>query len=389
MNKKYSISAFFPCYNDKGTISGLVEGAAEELRKLTDDFEVIVIDDGSTDGCRDSLKELAKKHDYLKLVFHRRNQGYGGSLQSGFRTASKDLIFYTDGDAQYDIKELPLLYQRMSDDVDFVNGYKIKRHDPWYRIIIGKIYHHIMKIGFGFKIRDVDCDFRLIRRKVFDKINLEYTSGVICIEMITKFGQAGLKFREVGITHRYREYGYSQFFNFPRLFKVFVNLFKLWWEVKFLYFIKGRSLEGINFDKEIKVKNSGIIRLQFFNDFTDGNLVIGESNKNIPFEIKRVFFINNLSNARAIRGEHAHKKLKQIIFCINGSFTLTLDDGDKKQELLINNPYYGIKIYSKLWHKMTNFSKDCVILVLADDYYEENDYIRNYDDFLKYISKKK
>lgn len=137
--------------------------------------------------------------------------------------------------------------------------------------------------------------------------------------------------------------------------------------------------------KRIKVKNSGIIKLQFFNDFPDGNLVIGESKKSVPFEIKRIYFINNLFNKKSIRGKHAHKKLEQIIFCINGHFTLNLDDGKKKQSILMNDPYYGARLGPKLWHTMTKFSNDCVILVLASDYYEEKDYIRDYEEFLRYV----
>ncbi|MCK4386482.1 MAG: FdtA/QdtA family cupin domain-containing protein [Candidatus Pacebacteria bacterium] len=137
--------------------------------------------------------------------------------------------------------------------------------------------------------------------------------------------------------------------------------------------------------KKIKVKNSGIIKLQSYDDFPDGNLTIAESRKNIPFDIKRVYFINNLFNNKSIRGKHAHKKLKQIIFCINGHFTLNLDDGKNKQKILMNNPSYGIYLGSKLWHTMNKFSSNCVILVLAEDYYTEKDYLRNYNDFLKYI----
>ena len=137
--------------------------------------------------------------------------------------------------------------------------------------------------------------------------------------------------------------------------------------------------------KKIKVKNSGIIKLQFFNDFPDGNLVIGEGKKNIPFSIKRVYFINNLFNKKARRGFHAHKKLEQIIFCVNGHFTLTLDDGATKQKILMDDPYYGVRLGPKLWHTMTQFSSDCVILVLANNYFKEKDYIRDYEEFLKYI----
>ncbi|MBA3047762.1 FdtA/QdtA family cupin domain-containing protein [Patescibacteria group bacterium] len=139
--------------------------------------------------------------------------------------------------------------------------------------------------------------------------------------------------------------------------------------------------------KKIKVKNSGIIKLQFFDDFPDGNLVIGEAKKNVPFNIKRFYYINNLFNKKSHRGLHAHKKLEQIIFCVNGHFTLLLDDGEIKQNILIDDPYSGIRLGPKLWHHMTKFSSDCVILVLADDYYKESDYIRNYNKFLEYIKK--
>ena len=140
-------------------------------------------------------------------------------------------------------------------------------------------------------------------------------------------------------------------------------------------------------NQTMKVKNSGVIRLQFFRDYPDGDLYIGESSKSVPFEIKRVYFINNLANPKAVRGKHAHKKLEQAIFCINGSFMLHLDDGTNKQKLLLDNSSHGVRLGPMLWVAMTEFSKDCVVLVLADDYYNESDYIRDYEEFLKYVNK--
>lgn len=136
----------------------------------------------------------------------------------------------------------------------------------------------------------------------------------------------------------------------------------------------------------IKVKNSGIIKLELHHDFPDGDLIIGEVKKNIPFVIKRVYFINNLFNKKAIRGHHAHKQLEQVIFCINGSFVLGLDDGKNKQKILLNNPANGVILGRLLWHTMEKFSTDCVILVLASDYYDEHDYLRNYDEFIQCIN---
>ncbi len=135
-------------------------------------------------------------------------------------------------------------------------------------------------------------------------------------------------------------------------------------------------------DVKIKVENSGIVKLNFFDDFPDGNLTIAEGGENIPFDIKRVYFINNLFNKKSVRGKHAHKELEQIILCINGHFTLNLDDGNIKQSVFLDDSHVGIKLGRMLWHEMKGFSNDCVILVFASEHYDENDYIRNYQDFL-------
>ncbi len=226
-----SISAFFPCYNDGGTIASMVALMDMTLRQITEDYEIIIIDDGSTDHARSVLKELESHYPRLRLVFHEKNRGYGGALKSGFNHATKDLVFYTDGDMQYDVTELKNLAKAFDDSVDVVNGYKIQRHDPLHRIVIGRIYHNVMRLAFGFTLRDVDCDFRLIRRSVMDRIDLEYDSGVICVEMIKKLTDLPVRFAEVPVHHFYRSYGKSQFFNFPRLIQVALNLAGLWWKL--------------------------------------------------------------------------------------------------------------------------------------------------------------
>jgi dTDP-4-dehydrorhamnose 3,5-epimerase-like enzyme len=136
---------------------------------------------------------------------------------------------------------------------------------------------------------------------------------------------------------------------------------------------------------DIKVKNSGWVELQTFDDRPDGILCIGEELKNIPFNIKRFYFISNLGNRQAVRGKHAHREIEQILFCISGGFDLLLDDGLSKQTIRMEDPGKGILLGKMLWHEMTNFSNDCVILVVANDYYRAEDYIRNYDDFNREI----
>ncbi len=226
------ISVFFPCYNDSHTIGGLVEDAIATLEKLTDKFEVIVVDDGSSDGSQEVLRDLTKKYPNLfRPIFHKRNRGYGGALKDGFRNARHDLVFYTDGDGQYDVKELPILYSLMTKDVNFINGIKMERMDFVYRVIVGNFYALLMRWAFLLPIYDVDCDFRLIRRSLLLKLNLKSESGSVCVELVKKAQQAGAKFRQVSVHHYPRKYGESQFFRPLRLIKTFVELIPLWWEL--------------------------------------------------------------------------------------------------------------------------------------------------------------
>lgn len=135
----------------------------------------------------------------------------------------------------------------------------------------------------------------------------------------------------------------------------------------------------------IRVANSGFVRLNCFEDLPDGNLFIAEARREIPFPIKRVYFINCLANPKAVRGRHAHRRLEQMIFCINGSFMLHLDDGRRKQRMRLDDPAVGIRLGPYLWHTMSSFSYDCVILVFAADWYDATDYIRDYAEFRREV----
>jgi glycosyltransferase involved in cell wall biosynthesis len=152
-------------------------------------------------------------------------------LRSGFAAATKELIAYTDGDAQYDPSEIAALWARLRDDSDMVTGYKISRSDPLHRIVIGRVYHYTVKMLFALRVRDVDCDFRLMRRSIFDKVQLTRSSGVICVELMKKVQDHGFRLAEVPVHHYHRTYGKSQFFNFPRVARTLLDLARLWLEL--------------------------------------------------------------------------------------------------------------------------------------------------------------
>lgn len=226
-----SLSIFFPVYNDWGTIASMTALAITTADQITDDYEIILVNDGSGGSTLEVLNFLEKSFSRVRVVHHPKNCGYGAALRTGISEARKEFIFYTDGDAQYDVRELRKLVAALRDDVDVVNGYKIKRHDPWYRTVIGRVYHAVTKFAFSFQIRDVDCDFRLMRRQIFEKIKLERDSGVICVEMIKKISDAGFRFAEVPVTHFHRASGKSTFFRPTRIFRVGADLIRLWWRL--------------------------------------------------------------------------------------------------------------------------------------------------------------
>ena len=226
-----SVSAFFPCYNDEHSIPVMVHDVRRSLVDAVDDFEIIVVDDGSADGSFEVLKALAAEVPELRVVRHDVNRGYGGALLSGFAAASKEWIFYTDGDAQYDASEITRCIDAVTADVDVVQGFKIGRGDPWYRKLIGRAYHHVVKFLFRLPVRDTDCDFRFIHSRVMEKVELTSTSGVICVEMMHAFDRVGVRFVEVGVSHHARPHGRSQFFRIPAIARSARQLMTLWWRV--------------------------------------------------------------------------------------------------------------------------------------------------------------
>jgi glycosyltransferase involved in cell wall biosynthesis len=224
-----SLSVFFPAYNDALSLPGLLAKTFAALEAHVADYEVIVINDGSHDGTAKVLEELRRQyHPYLRVITHERNRGYGGALRSGFEGACKEFVFYTDGDGQYDPGELPRLLALVGPDTGLVNGYKRVRHDPTHRIWLGTTYNFLARILFGIRIRDIDCDYRLIRRSLLEQLHLTSTSGTICVELVRKLELTGCGVVETDVHHYAREHGRSQFFRLRSLATTLYELVRLW-----------------------------------------------------------------------------------------------------------------------------------------------------------------
>ena len=224
-----SLSVFFPAYNDAPSLPGLIHKTFAVLEQWVEDYEVIVVNDGSQDNTGEVLENLRCEFaPRMRVVTHQQNRGYGGALRTGFESATREFVFYTDGDSQYDVAELPLLLALVSDTTGLVNGYKLERHDPAHRIWIGTIYNLSARLMFRIRIRDIDCDYRLIRRSLLESIHLTCTSGTICVELVRKLELSGCEVKEVGVHHYPRLYGRSQFFRMRSLATTFVQLLRLW-----------------------------------------------------------------------------------------------------------------------------------------------------------------
>ena len=225
------ISVFFPAYNLESQIKDTIENAFKIIPKISDKYEIIVINDGSKDQTGEVISRLKSKYKNLVVITHKVNRGYGGALKSGFYNAKYQWIAFTDADGQFDIKELPILIRRQKKtDAGIVAGFYLKRAVSWQRKLNTWVWQLIVRMLFGLQVKDIDCGFKLVRKKVIDVIpKLESERGAfISSEFLIKAQRSKFKIVEVGVHHYSRTEGKGTGSALNVIIKSFVDLFKLW-----------------------------------------------------------------------------------------------------------------------------------------------------------------
>ena len=224
--KMPSISVFFPCHNEEDAVEELIHKTLTVLQKLTSDFEIIIVDDGSTDRTAQIADRLADQISQVKAVHHETNLGYGSALQSGFKAAEKELVFYTDGDAQFDINELPTLLPLIN-QYDIVSCYRINRQEGLIRKFNAFCWTKLVCILFKLNLKDIDCAFKLYKRSIFDNIELESTGALIDTEILAKATRKGYSITQSPVHHYPRRAGASSGANPAVILRAFKELLKL------------------------------------------------------------------------------------------------------------------------------------------------------------------
>jgi len=221
-----SISVFFPCYNEQDNVKSTVQNALTVLENLKADFEVIIVDDGSRDDTAKIAEEIAAANSRVKVVHHHANLGYGAALKSGFKAATKELVFYTDGDGQFDINEMPPLLPLMA-QFDIVSCYRLNRQDSLLRKLNGWAWTKLVCFLFGMKIRDIDCAFKLFRTDIFKNIELSSAGALIDAEILARAVRRGYSITQKGVHHYPRTAGEQTGANLKVILRAFRELLKL------------------------------------------------------------------------------------------------------------------------------------------------------------------
>ena len=201
-----ALSLVFPVFDEERTIGTVIETALAAAEKLTHEFEIVVVDDGSRDGSARVIDLWRTRDERVRLVRHSANTGYGAALRSGLREASGELVFFSDADLQFDLGELGALLAH-ADEFDIVAGYRFPRRDPWPRALIAATWGLIVRVLFGLRVRDIDCAFKVFRRPILDTIPIHSLGAFVNTEILVRARSRGASIRQVPVSHRRRIHG--------------------------------------------------------------------------------------------------------------------------------------------------------------------------------------
>ncbi len=231
MTKSPSLSVFFPCYNEVENIERIAGQAIAVLKNIGADYELVIVDDGSRDGTGEAADKIAAQHESVKVIHHPTNLGYGAALQSGFRAATRELVFYTDGDGQFDINEMPALLPLMN-EYDIVSCFRINRQDNIIRKINAWCWTRLVNLLFGMRIRDIDCAFKLYKREIFDNIEISSKGALIDTEILARAVRKGYRITQRGVHHYPRKAGVQTGANIKVILRAFRELFGLYRKIR-------------------------------------------------------------------------------------------------------------------------------------------------------------
>jgi len=219
-------------YNEKATVERMVLKALDVLNALAEDYEVLVVDDGSSDGSERMADELANRYPHVRVLHHPRNLGYGAALRTGFQNAAKELVFYTDSDEPVDLWELRRALPLIGPDADLVIGYRINRQDKFRRFVYSKVYNFLCRLLFGIRVRDVNFSFKLVKRAVLQRIHLTAGSTFIDGELLAEAVRYGYRITEIPIEYFPRRAGHSSFDTLRAAFYALEEMLAYWWRTR-------------------------------------------------------------------------------------------------------------------------------------------------------------
>jgi glycosyltransferase involved in cell wall biosynthesis len=231
MPKISSLSVFFPAYNEEANVENMIRQAQKVLPEVATEWEIIPVNDGSRDKTGEIINRLAKDDPKIHPIHHEKNKGYGGAVISGYNAALYDYVFFTDGDLQFDLREITLLIEKL-DEGDLILGFRKNRKDSWPRKLNAFLWGSLVKLLFGFKVRDVDCAFKMFKRKVVSKVPLTAGGAMVSTELLAKAWKEKFRFVEVGVSHYPRVAGSQTGAKLSVILRAFKELFKLYRRLK-------------------------------------------------------------------------------------------------------------------------------------------------------------